>query len=251
MCKLHSWISSTNSIFFLDFSRNISSKKRCCMSDLTPKMAKKLNVYYNTQLFGLTLNEMRFMIYVVSSIRERELKREDIEDLLSFSVEGFKEVYGVTCADARRVFSRVAESFEAMEGEHSAWVDYIELNRNEISLMLSSKVKDLIFDEKRPLFNFQISDVIDLHSSIALRFYDFIYDNKLTNQEFYLSIDEVRDVCLAYSGSYQSVSNVRSKLVNQSIKLINKSTPLLLTVSRRCKETAGDFKFNCIKNNVL
>lgn len=220
------------------------------MSDLTPEMAKKLNVYYNTQLFGLTLNEMRFMIYVVSSIRERELQREDIEDLLSFNVEGFKEVYGVTCADARRVFSRVTESFEAMDGEPYAWVDYIELNKNEISLMLSSKVKDLIFDENRPLFNFQISDVIDLHSSIALRFYDFICDNKLTNAEFYLSIDEVRDICLAYSDSYQSVSNVRSKLVNQSIKLINKSTSLLLTVSRRCKGTAGDFKFNCIENKV-
>ena len=116
--------------------------------------------------------------------------------------------------------------------------------------MLSSKVKDLIFDENRPLFNFQISDVIDLHSSIALRFYDFICDNKLTNAEFYLSIDEVRDICLAYSDSYQSVSNVRSKLVNQSIKLINKSTSLLLTVSRRCKGTAGDFKFNCIENKV-
>lgn len=221
------------------------------MSDLTPEMAKKLNLYHDTQLFGLSLNEMRFMIYVVSNIREQGLQRDEIEDLLSFDVDGFKEVYGVSCADSRRVFSRVTESFDKMEGEPYSWVDYIELNKNVISLVLSKKVKDLIFDEKQPLFNFSISEVIELHSSIALRFYDFICKHNLVNAEFYLSTDEVRDICLAYSESYQSDSNVRSKLVNQSIDLINKGTSLLITVSRRCKNTAGDFKFNCIKNKVL
>lgn len=225
--------------------------KRCFMNDLTPVLAKKLNVYQDTQLFGLSLNEMRFMIYVCASIRERGLRRDDIDQLLSFDVSGFEKIYGVSPADTRRIFTRVTNSFEEMEGQEHAWLDYIELNKSVISVVISERVKNYIFDAERPLFDFNITEIIDIHSIIAIRFYDFLCTHKLIGREFFLSTDEVRDVCLAYGESYSSESNVRSKLVNQSIDLINQHTSLLLTVSRRSKNTAGDFKFNCMKNTVL
>lgn len=219
------------------------------MCEITPEIAKNLNLYRDLGLHGLLLNEMRFMIYVVSKIREQSLNREDLDQLLAFDLAGFKEVYGVSGSDSRRISARIVKGFGALEGQPYTWIEYIESRRETIYLTLTERVRDLVCDVKKPIFNFPIFEITELHSNIALRFFDYIHSNNLIDKEFDLSVDQMREIFLAFSEAYDSPSNVRSKLVNLSINLINEHTSLFIVVTRRSKCTTGNFKFHCSRKS--
>lgn len=187
--------------------------------------------------------ETRFLIFLCNHLHQSQSSMTEsefdlyVDSRLAFNNRELSEQMEILGKDARRIFSHADQTFNhaiAQQAE-GRWIDYSRYTSGQIIVQPSKQLIKLLKEQNPYLYHFDVGQIRDINSVGALRFLNYLCAQKVppkTKIEITLGLDELRTI-FGVEESYTCLSNIRSKVIGKSIRLINANTNFDVKIQRK------------------
>ena len=213
--------------------------------------------------YHLTLTEQRLLLLAIVNSRnsntpittDTELKIYAQEYASAFNCS-LDNTYKALKTAAKTLFERQFSYQEYRNGKlgffTSRWVHKVGYIPDDayILIKLSSDIIPLVSELEKNFTAYNLSQIKDLTSCYSIRIYELIVSWKGT-KKFKISLDDLRKT-LQLTKEYERVYNLKTRVIDPSIKQINKNTDIKVEYSqikRGRNIIAFEFNFSFKKTN--
>lgn len=193
------------------------------------QLVVKGNELIQQKRYNLTATQQKFLAYVISKIKPNDT----IATLYEIRVEDFCAMTGIDKTYFYDEFIRMIDRFD----EQSFWVDtdeelykfrwfndtrYIK-GGGKVELYLSRSLKDYLFALKDNFTQYELYNVMALHSKYAIRLFELF---KSYAYQHYKVFDTEELKHLLYAENYKNYADFKKRVLDPAIDEINEYTEL-------------------------
>lgn len=237
-----------------EVEKNIHRKEVTFNTDNYVVMANNMVLHSAS---NLNLNEVKLLRFIIMQTRkgdkelyEFEVSAKDLCKLLGIkSKDMYKRLDTMTTHLMQEVIRIGDDSKREWRKFH--WVDVCEYSKGVIKIKLSDQLKPYLLHLRGCFTKYQLSEIISLKSTYAIRIYEmingYLNDNNLPHAdvaiEISISIDEIRRATDTEK-KFERYSSFKSKVIDGALKEINEKSMYYVTATpyKRGKAVAG-FEF--------
>lgn len=206
--------------------------------------------------YKLSLNEQRLILSAIAKINSgKEIPKNNTFDITAeefsknFNIQ-LDKAYSTLEEAASRLYEKDIKTFDRTENSRTRfrWVDSIKYWDGEakVSLSFSNKIIPYLSQFKGQFTKYELKQIFELKSAYAIRMYELLIQFINTKEkERYISLKELREF-LELENIYPRFFDIRKRIIEPSIKEINKSTDLTVDwdiVKKGCVITGLMFAF--------
>jgi plasmid replication initiation protein len=206
---------------------------------------------------NLNLNELKLLRFIImqtekgdKDLFEFDVAVKDLCKLLDIkSKDMYKRIDTMTTHLMQEVIRIGDDSKQEWRKFH--WVDVCEYKKGIITIKLSEQLKPFLLGLRGCFTRYQLSEIISLKSTYAIRIYEmingYLNENNLPHAdvaiEFSISIDEIRRATDTEK-KFERYSAFKTKVIDNALKEINEKSKYYVTATpyKRGKTIVG-FEF--------
>lgn len=201
--------------------------------DARSLLVVKENELIQCASYNLTMEEMKFLCFVISKIKPTD------KELQKYTISGsdFAEVCGLDKRNVYRDFKKMAESFDSKTVRCIKFKDEIyptfrvfsessyNTSLGTITVMLHSALKKYLLEigAESKYTKYELWNIINLKSKYSIRLYE-LFKSYSYQCEKEFKIDEIK--MLLDAEKYKSFGNLKQRVLDGAIKEINILTDL-------------------------
>ena len=193
------------------------------------QLVVKGNELIQKKRYNLTATQQKFLAYVISRIKPDDT----IATLYEIRVEDFCSMTGIDKTYFYDEFIKMIDRFD----EQSFWIDtedelykfrwfndtrYIK-GAGKVDLYLSRALKDYLFELKSNFTQYELYNVMALHSKYAIRLFELF---KSYEYQHYKTFDTEDLKHLLYAENYKNFADFKKRVLEPAIDEINNYTEL-------------------------
>lgn len=188
--------------------------------------------------YKLSLNEQRLVLCAIAQLDGRKPLSPDKNKITVTALEfaetfdmPLKQAYEAMEMAADRLYERDIRTADPKnkQRERFRWVSSVKYWESEAKVTLGFSVEILPYLTKlhRQFTSYALKQVANLSSAYAIRLYEFLVQFKSTGER-YITVEDFRD-SLELSDKYPVFADLRRRVIDPSVEMINVSTNLKVT----------------------
>lgn len=212
------------------------------------KITKPNSLIYCTH--DLSLIEQRMVNLLIYAFQSSE--HEIGDDSGVFRVVDYTQLYGMERSTAFKglrdaITALNHKSYKSIQGKAQSYFEYIEYKQGKVSFKFSDEVIHELKTQTGTVIELMLTP--ELKSKYALHLYEIFkaYEQLKQNYMSY-SINEFRNLIGLQENEYQVWSNLKARVLDESLKMINSNTDLMVDYKpHRTNRKISDISFTFVR----
>jgi len=225
-----------------EVEKNVNRKEVTLNADNYVVMANNMVLHSAS---NLNLNELKLLRFIImqtergdSDLFEFDVSVKDLCKLIGIknNKDIYKRIDTMTTHLMQEVIRIGDDSKQEWRKFH--WVDVCEYRKGIITIKLSDQLKPFLIGLRGCFTRYQLSEIISLKSTYAIRIYEiingYLSENNLPHAdvaiEFSISIDEIRRVTNTEK-KFERYSSFKTYVIDTALKEINEKSKYFVTAT--------------------